>query len=110
MNAQIAILESPDTLRLSQEAQSALGIRAGSRISMTIEEGRVILEPFEEDDLKQFAGSLSSPASIADELTEDRKREARAKVDQIANELRSMFAGQPSLEDEYFRTRDVDKW
>jgi hypothetical protein len=109
MSAQIAIVESPDTLRLSREAQTALGIRAGSRISMTIEQGRVILEPLEEDDLN-LAGSLSSSASMADELLADRKREARAKVDQIASELRSMFAGGPSLEDEYLRSRDVDKW
>ena len=75
MSAQIAIVESPDTLRLSQEAQSALRLRAGSRISMTIEEGRVILEPLDEDDLNQLAGSLSSSASMADELQQDRRQE-----------------------------------
>jgi hypothetical protein len=37
-------------------------------------------------------------------------REAKAKVDEIAAELRAMFAGEPSLEDEYFRDRDKDKW
>ncbi len=32
------------------------------------------------------------------------------EVDRIAAELRAMFAGEPSLEDEYFRLRDTDKW
>jgi hypothetical protein len=47
---------------------------------------------------------------MADELHADREREAKAKVDRIAAELRGMFAGQSSLEDEYFRDRNTDKW
>jgi hypothetical protein len=38
------------------------------------------------------------------------EREAKARVDKIAAELRAMFAGEPSLEDEYFRDKDKDKW
>jgi len=110
MNSQIAILTSPETLPLSREAQDALGLRAGSRVTVTIEEGRVTLQPLEEDDLDQLAGSLSSSPSMADELHADREREAKAKVDRIAAELRGMFAGQSSLEDEYFRDRNTDKW
>jgi hypothetical protein len=75
MSAQIAILDSPETLPLSAEAQSALGLRAGSRISVTIEQGRVILQPLEEDDLDQLAGSLSSSPGMAEELQQDRRRE-----------------------------------
>jgi hypothetical protein len=104
MSAQIATVESPDTLRLSQEAQSALRLQVGSRIAVTIEQDKVTLEPLQEDD-----SNCAFPAA-ADEPSEDRKREARARVAQIAQELRSMFAGEPSLEDEYFQTRDADKW
>jgi len=68
MSAQIATLASPETLPLSAEAQAALGLHAGSRISVTIEEGRVILQPLEEDDLDQLAGSLSSTPGMAEEL------------------------------------------
>jgi bifunctional DNA-binding transcriptional regulator/antitoxin component of YhaV-PrlF toxin-antitoxin module len=110
MTAQIATLTSPETMPLSPEAQSALGLRAGSRIAVTIEQGRVILQPLEEDDLDQLAGSLSSTPSMADELQQERAQEAKSKVDTIAAELRAMFAGEPSLEDEYFRDRDKDKW
>lgn len=112
MSAQIAILTSPEILHLSVEAQAALGLHAGSRISITIEEGRVTLQPVEEDDLDRLAGSLSSTPRMAEELREDedKDREAKAKVDRITRKLRGMFADGPSLEDEYFRTRDVDKW
>jgi hypothetical protein len=114
MTAQIATLTSPETLPLSPEAQSALGLRAGSRIAVTIEQGRVTLQPLEledeEEDLDRLAGSLSSSPSMADELQKERAQEAKAKVDTIAAELRAMFAGEPSLEDEYFRDRDKDKW
>jgi bifunctional DNA-binding transcriptional regulator/antitoxin component of YhaV-PrlF toxin-antitoxin module len=110
MASQIAILTSPETLPLSPEAQSALGLRAGSRVTVTIEEGRVILQPLEEGDLGQLAGDLFRSPSMADEILDERDRAAKAKVDRIAAELRGMFAGQPSLEDEYFRNRDKDKW
>jgi hypothetical protein len=75
MSSQIAILDSPDRLILSEEAQAALGLRAGSRVSVTIEEGRVILQALEEDDLNQLAGSLSSTPGMAEELRQDRRRE-----------------------------------
>jgi hypothetical protein len=37
MSAHIATLASPEILPLSAEAQSALGVHAGSRIAVTIE-------------------------------------------------------------------------
>jgi len=75
MSAHIAILASPENLPLSAEAQSALGVRAGSRIAVTIEQGRVVLQPLEEDDLEQLAGSLASSISMSDELQQDRRQE-----------------------------------
>jgi hypothetical protein len=35
---------------------------------------------------------------------------SKAEVDEIIAEMQGMFKGQPSLEDEYFRDRDKDKW
>jgi hypothetical protein len=75
MSAEIAVLASPEVLPLSAEAQSALGLHAGSRISVTIEQGRVTLQPLEEDDLEQLAGSLSSSPGMAEELQQDRRLE-----------------------------------
>jgi hypothetical protein len=75
MSAHIAILATPETLPLSAEAQSALGVHAGSRIAVTIEQGRVTLQPLEEDDLEQLAGSLPSSPSMADELQQERRQE-----------------------------------
>ncbi len=75
MSSQIAVLASPESLPLTVEAQAALGLHAGSRIAVTIEQGRVILQPLEEDDLEQLAGSLSSSPGMADELQQDRRQE-----------------------------------
>jgi hypothetical protein len=75
MAAQIAIIESPDTLRLSEEAQAALRLHPGSRITVTVEEARVTLQPVEEDDLDDLAGSLASSPGMAEELQADRRRE-----------------------------------
>ena len=75
VSAQITVLSSPETLPLSAEAQAALGLHAGSRISVTIEQGRVILQPLEEDDLDQLAGSLSSSPGMTEELQQDRRLE-----------------------------------
>ena len=103
MAAQIAILDSPDTLHLPAEAQAALRLHAGSRIAITIEENRVVLQPADEPPID----AASEKSKL---LTEQDEREARARVEEFTNALQSLFAGQPSLEDEYFRTRDTDKW
>lgn len=73
MAAQIAIIESPDTLRLSEEAQAALRLQPGARLSVIIEDDCVILQPVEEDDLEALAGSLGSKPSLADELQAERR-------------------------------------
>jgi virulence-associated protein VagC len=73
MAEQITIVDSPDTLHLSREAQAALRLRPGSRLSITIEDDCVILQPVEEDDLDALAGSLASSTSMADELQSERR-------------------------------------
>jgi hypothetical protein len=105
MAAQIAIIDSPDTLRLSEEAQAALRLHPGSRISVTIEEGKVTLEPAGTNQLD----ANPSTAPLGD-IDEERVRKAKAHVERISAELKNLFAGEPSLEDEFFRTRDIDKW
>ena len=104
MAARFAVLEYPDTLHLPEEAQAALRLHPGSRIAITIEEGRVVLQTAEEE------ARPTSETDRAELLAEQKERDARARVEEIGNNLRSLFAGQPSLEDEYFRTRDRDKW
>lgn len=75
MAAQITIVDSPDTLHLSDEAQAALRLEPGSRIAVIIEDDCVILQPVEEDDLEALAGSLASSPSMADELQSERRND-----------------------------------
>ena len=110
MNSQIAILDSPDRLILSQEAQAALGLHAGSRIEVIIEQGKVTLQPLEQEVQPSGSEEVSPSSDDGPEVPQQRKHRALMEVDRIAAELRAMFAGEPSLEDEYFRLRDTDKW
>jgi virulence-associated protein VagC len=73
MAEQITVVDSPDTLHLSHEAQAALRLQPGSRLSIIIEDDCVILQPVEEDDLEALAGSLASSPSMADELQSERR-------------------------------------
>ncbi|HEY2859693.1 MAG TPA: hypothetical protein VGJ21_14835 [Terracidiphilus sp.] len=86
MAAQITIVDSPDTLPLSEEAQAALRLRPGSRISITIEEGKVTLEPAEKE--------AREPASAANGL----------------DRLFGIFSSTPGLEDDLKEWRGQDKW
>ena len=83
MAAQIAIVDSPDTLHLSEEAQAALRLQPGSRIAVTIEEGKVTLEPAEKkvtqppmlDGLDRLFGIFSSTPGLEDDLKEWRSQD-----------------------------------
>jgi hypothetical protein len=75
MAAQITVVDSPDVLRLSHEAQTALRLHPGARLSVIIQDDCVILQPVEEDDLEALAGSLASSPSMADELQSERRSE-----------------------------------
>ena len=73
MAQQITVVDSPDTLHLSEEAQVALRLQPGSRLSVLIQDDCVILQPVEEDDLDSLAGSLASSPGMADELQSERR-------------------------------------
>ena len=82
MAAQIAVVDSPDTLHLSEEAQAALRLRPGARVAVTIEEDRVILEPVaqqrvetESAELDELYGAFSSTPGLAEDLREWRSQD-----------------------------------
>jgi len=88
MISQSATIESPDKVPLSKEVQEALGLRAGSGIEITIEEGKVTLQPLEDD---------------------GRSRLSEAGTRRAIGELRGMFRGQPSLEDDLHKMRQEEE-
>ncbi len=70
MERQIAILNSNGSFPLPQEAQSSLGLHAGSRLAVSIEDGRIVLQPVPADDLDELCGIFSSTPGLADDLKE----------------------------------------
>jgi hypothetical protein len=110
MGTMIATLDSEQTLSLPPEATSALGLRPGSRFAVTLKDGAILLQPLLADSLDQLRGIFSSNPRLEDDRIPTRREEAKSEVDRIATELRDMFKGEPSLEDEYFSLRDPDKW
>jgi len=110
MGTMIVTLDSKQTLSLPPEASSALGLSAGSRLAVTVKDGAIFLHPLAANESDQVSGLSSSNPGLDDDLIAMRREEAKAEVDRIATELRDMFKGEPSLEDEYFSLRDPDKW
>jgi len=86
MERQIAILNNDGQLVLTPEVQSALGIPPQSKVEVVVDDREIRL------------------------LVPDQRRVSEEEARRIMGELRGMFAGEPSLEDECFRDRDRDKW
>ena len=73
-------------LVLPPEIQRTLGIAPGSRVEIVVQGRHVEITPRERPII-------------------DRERAQKA-----LENLHGIFAGEPSLEDEYFLTRDKDRW
>ncbi len=72
-------------LVLPPEVQRTLGIAPGSRVEIVVQ-GRHV------------------------EITRENAPSLTGKAQKALENLHGIFAGEPSLEDEYFRTRDKDRW
>lgn len=52
----------------------------------------------------------SEPAKELVLVVDNKPRKTPAEIEQAVKKFRSRFAGGPSLEDEYFRNKEKDKW
>ena len=75
MERQIVTVNSNGTLSLSPEMQNSLGAHAGSRLSVSIEEGRNTLQPIGTDLVKQLKGIFRSNPGMTEDLIEARRAE-----------------------------------
>ncbi len=75
MERQIAILSPNGTLPLPPETQASLGLHAGSRLVISIENGRIVLEPLQTDDLRELRGMFSSTPGLEDDLRKWRDKD-----------------------------------
>jgi hypothetical protein len=110
MSSQIATVTSPETLSLSEDAQTALGLHIGSRFAITLSEGRITFEPINQAGSSHLQDTEAAPQVIKEPYQREVRRLPEEEATRIISELRGMFRGEPSLEDEYFRDRDKDKW
>jgi len=80
MATQITIVDSPDTLHLSDEAQAALRLQPGSRIAVTVEGGKVTLESADQvqpavNGLDRLFGMFASMPGLEEDLKEWRRQD-----------------------------------
>jgi bifunctional DNA-binding transcriptional regulator/antitoxin component of YhaV-PrlF toxin-antitoxin module len=75
MASQVTVIEHGQ-LPLTREIQEALGMTDGSSVSLTIEDGRIIVEPYADDPIRAMQDLFQGATySLADELMEMRREE-----------------------------------
>ena len=126
LETQLTSLGSNKAVLLPDEVLAPLGLQEGSRITLILTDGEIILRPVHSlqhdqplltNSIDGLCGLFASDRDLVaehqqerrvEELQSERKRLSCSKAKTLRNELSSMHAGQPSLEDEYFRNRDKD--
>jgi AbrB family looped-hinge helix DNA binding protein len=77
MIRQITTVSTKGQFVIPSEMRTALGIQPGSRISVTQDGSRIVLEPVSEELVDETCGIFSGKSSLSDEL----KRERRQRKD-----------------------------
>jgi AbrB family looped-hinge helix DNA binding protein len=75
MYAITAMVSTKGQLVIPAELRNALGIGAGDRVSMTLEDGAILLRPVTERLVDETCGMFAGGGSMADELQEERRSE-----------------------------------
>ncbi len=79
MKTQMATVSSKGQLVIPAEIRSSLGIQAGTRISITAEGDRIILQPITEKLIDDLRGRFAGGPSMADELQQMRRAEDKER-------------------------------
>ncbi len=75
MNTQITTVSTKGQLVIPAEMRTLLGIHPGSRIALTLEQERIVLQPVTDQLVDDTAGMLRGGPSLADELQQERRKE-----------------------------------
>lgn len=75
MPAQISTVSSKGQFVIPAEMREALNIRPGTRVAVTREENRIVLQPVNERFLKETRGMTAGSSSMSDELIKERRDE-----------------------------------
>ncbi|HEV3040890.1 MAG TPA: AbrB/MazE/SpoVT family DNA-binding domain-containing protein [Candidatus Angelobacter sp.] len=75
MNGEFATVTSKGQLVIPAAVRRRLKIKKGTRIRLTEDNGRLILQPLTEDFIDHACGCLAGGPSLLEALLEDRRRE-----------------------------------
>jgi AbrB family looped-hinge helix DNA binding protein len=74
MNRQITTVSTKGQFVIPSEMRISLGIRPGTRIAVTQEGSRIVLEPVSEELVDQTRGIFAGGSSLSDDLQRERRR------------------------------------
>jgi AbrB family looped-hinge helix DNA binding protein len=74
MIRQITTVSTKGQFVIPSEMRASLGIRPGTRISVTQDGSRIVLEPVTEELVDKTRGMLSGGTSLSEELKRERRR------------------------------------
>jgi len=74
MNRQITTVSTKGQFVIPSEMRSALGIKPGTRIAVTQDGSRIVLEPVSETLVDETRGMLAGKPSLSEELKRERRR------------------------------------
>ena len=77
MLRQITSVSTKGQFVIPSEMRASLGIKPGTRIAVTQDGSRIVLEPITEELVEKTRGMLKGKASLADELRRKWRRENR---------------------------------
>ncbi len=77
MQRQITSVSTKGQFVIPSEMRAALGIKPGTRIAVTQEESRIVLEPVTEELVDKTRGFFSGKPSLSEELKRERRRKER---------------------------------
>jgi AbrB family looped-hinge helix DNA binding protein len=77
MARQITTVSTKGQFVIPSEMRAALGIKPGTRIAVTQEESRIVLEPVSEELVEKTRGLFSGNPPLAQELKRERRRKER---------------------------------
>ena len=75
MKSELAAVSTKGQLVIPSEIRAALHIRPGTRVVVTLEENRIILQPVNEQFLKETRGITAGGRSLSDMLLAERRQD-----------------------------------
>jgi AbrB family looped-hinge helix DNA binding protein len=71
----VVTLSSKGQLVIPKSVRETLGLKNGSQLNLAFEKGRIILEPFQEDDIIELLYGMFSGDNFLGELEEEHRLE-----------------------------------